>query len=168
MHSSPRPDRTIACLPRLLPSVWGLQGGRFYFLWHLLDSSDSTAHDIMAIPPNPVGRAVFIIAAVFTAVDLGFIVLRLWARRLKRVSLDVSDYLIITAWVCDYSDLHKCVHLANSGLKLIAVADMIRKIIAANWGVGTHFNDLMAVSGPSVIIPINKVCHCIQSSISKY
>lgn len=54
----------------------------------------------MAIPPNPVGRAVVVIAAVFTAVDLGFILLRLWARRLKRVSLDVSDYLIVTAWVC--------------------------------------------------------------------
>lgn len=48
-------------------------------------------------------------------------------------------------------------HRANSTIKLIAVGDMIRKIIAANWGVGTHFNELMAVSGPSVIIPINKV-----------
>ena len=52
----------------------------------------------MAIPPNPVGRAVVIIAVVFTALDLGLILLRLWARRLKRVSLDMSDYLIIVAW----------------------------------------------------------------------
>ena len=55
----------------------------------------------MAIPPNPVGRAVVIIAVVFTAVDLAFILLRLWARRLKRVKLDASDYLIIAAWVGD-------------------------------------------------------------------
>ncbi|KAF1843185.1 uncharacterized protein K460DRAFT_341038 [Cucurbitaria berberidis CBS 394.84] len=94
----------------------------------------------MAIPPNPVGRAVVIIAAVFTGVDLGFILLRLWARRLKHVSLDASDYLIIIAWS-------------------IALADMIRKIVAASWGVGTHFNDLVAVAGPSVIIPVNKITY---------
>jgi hypothetical protein len=34
---------------------------------------------------------------------------------------------------------------------------MIRKIVAASWGIGTHFNDLVAVAGPSVIIPVNKV-----------
>jgi hypothetical protein len=34
---------------------------------------------------------------------------------------------------------------------------MIRKIMAASWGIGMHFKDLMAVSGPSVIIPVNKV-----------
>lgn len=39
------------------------------------------------------------LAVVFTIVDLVFIVLRLWARRLKRNKLDTSDYLIIVAWV---------------------------------------------------------------------
>jgi hypothetical protein len=69
----------------------------------------------MAIPPNPVGRAVVIIAVVFTAVDLGFVLLRLWARRLKRVKLDASDYLIIVAWVrCQQAN-----HRSGDNMKLI-------------------------------------------------
>ncbi|KAH8699439.1 hypothetical protein GQ44DRAFT_778975 [Phaeosphaeriaceae sp. PMI808] len=76
----------------------------------------------MAIPPNPVGKSVVIIAVAFTVVDLIFIALRLWAGKLKRVSLDASDYLIIIA-----------------------------------WGVGTHFNELVAVAGPEIIIPVNKI-----------
>jgi hypothetical protein len=69
----------------------------------------------MAIPPNPVGRAVVIIAVVFTAVDLGFILLRLWARRLKRVKLDASDYLIIVAWV----RCQQAIHRSGDNMKLI-------------------------------------------------
>jgi hypothetical protein len=69
----------------------------------------------MAIPPNPGGRAVVIIAVVFTAVDLGFVLLRLWARRLKRVKLDASDYLIIVAWVrCQQAN-----HRSGDNMKLI-------------------------------------------------
>ncbi|KAL6702553.1 hypothetical protein ACN47E_001550 [Coniothyrium glycines] len=92
----------------------------------------------MASPPNPVGRAVVIIAVTFTFIDLVFIALRLWARRLKIVKLDASDYLIVAAW-------------------LLALADMVRKVVAAGWGVGVHFDELVAAIGFSTLTRINKI-----------
>jgi hypothetical protein len=71
----------------------------------------------MAIPPDPVGRTVVIIAAVFTAADLVFILLRLWARRLKRVKLDASDYFIITAWV----RCQQAIYRSGDNMKLISL-----------------------------------------------
>jgi len=52
------------------------------------------------MPPNPVGWRECAVDTVFEFLALGFIVMRLWSRRLKKTPLDLSDVLVIAAWVC--------------------------------------------------------------------
>ena len=49
---------------------------------------------------SPAGIRLSVWMAVFTGITTAVIALRIWAVRLTRKSLQLSDYLVIVAYVC--------------------------------------------------------------------
>ena len=56
------------------------------------------------MPRNTAGDSIIILGAIFIPLDILAVALRLWARRIKKTSLKLCDYLIIIALVRNIMD----------------------------------------------------------------
>ncbi|KAF2180127.1 hypothetical protein K469DRAFT_730364 [Zopfia rhizophila CBS 207.26] len=90
------------------------------------------------LPYNPLGIAVLASSSAGVFLDAIFIGLRLWARKLKKKKLVTSDYFLITAWI-------------------LAFADLIRRVIGYEWGIGLHTSQILAAHGTKHINGILKL-----------
>ncbi|KAF2265023.1 hypothetical protein CC78DRAFT_579701 [Lojkania enalia] len=92
------------------------------------------------LPHNTIGITVISSCTVGIVVDLIFIGLRLWGRKLKRKQWVASDYLVIAAWI-------------------LLLADLIRRGIGYSWGVGLHTSEIVAAQGNGRIENIQQLTY---------